>query len=143
MALSDLLEARVLERELLAAHRGEAHGHERVAPAPLDADDEPLPPTAVTDARPDLERQVVAARVELRLLDGGVAARLAPRGAEERQVLLGHLEQEARRLAEAVAVHPPVERVGDREALLRARAADVAEAPLLLDLVGRGHRARV
>src|SRR2546425_11804090 len=60
---SDLLQVGVLERELLAAHRREADGDERVTTAPLDTDHEPLAPAAVADARADLEGQVVGARI--------------------------------------------------------------------------------
>ena len=58
-------------------------------------------------------------------------------------MLRRHLEQEARGLAEAVAVHPAMEGVGDPEPRLRARDPDVAEPPLFLELVHRVHRADV
>src|SRR5439155_7458675 len=128
----------VLERELFSPDGGEADRDERVTAAPLDADHEPLAPAAVADARADLDGQVVVARVGERRLRLGRRPRLgAARGAEEGEVFRGHLEQEARRLAEAVAVHPAMEGVGDPELRLRARDPDVAEPPLFLELVHR------
>src|SRR3990170_3050351 len=92
---SELLELGVLERELLPADGGEAHRHERIAAAPLDADHEPLAPAAVADPSADLERQIVAPGVEPGLLRLDLARRWgAPAGAEHHQVLGGHLEEE-------------------------------------------------
>src|SRR2546428_2790074 len=65
---SDFLKLSVLERELLAAHRREADGDERVTTAPLDADHEPLAPAAVADGRADHEGQVVGALIRVQTI---------------------------------------------------------------------------
>src|SRR5207245_10939876 len=62
------------------------------------------------------------------------AARLRPRG-ERRQVLLRQLAQEARRLAHAISVDTPVQRVREVEPLAGARDANIAEPALFLDLL--------
>src|SRR2546429_7715776 len=106
---------RVLERQPLPANAGEADGDDRVAALLLDADDHPLAPARVPNARAHAKRQIVAER----LAEGRVrlahdpAARLRPR-VERRQVLLRHLAQEARRLAHAISVDTPVQRARER-----------------------------
>src|SRR5207302_1406298 len=65
--------------------------------------------------------------------------RLTP-SVQRDELALGHLAQESRGLADAVAMNPSMERVREIEALARARDADVAESALLLDLVLVVHR---
>src|SRR5207249_5132233 len=78
---------RVLERQPLPANAGEADGDDRVAALLLDADDHPLAPARVPNARAHAKRQIVAER----LAEGRVrlahdpAARFRPR-VERRQV---------------------------------------------------------
>src|SRR5207249_1279201 len=110
----------------------------------LDADDHPLAPARVPNARAHAKRQIVAER----LAEGRVrlahdpAARFRPR-VERRQVLLRHLAQEARRLAHAISVDTPVQRVREVEPLAGARDANIAEPPLFLDLLGILERPRM
>src|SRR2546428_11767522 len=54
---------RVLERQPLPAHAGEADGDDRVAALLLDADDHPLAPARVPNARAHAQRQIVAQRL--------------------------------------------------------------------------------
>ena len=81
-------------------------------------------------------------------------ARARPRRARRRRarlarafssvdLVLRDLQEKARGLADAVALDAAVERVGEHEALLGARDADVAEPALLLELLRVVHRARV
>src|SRR6266446_9763645 len=138
-----LLEVGVLQREPLAPDAGEGHGHHDVRAVALDADHQALSEARLAHARADLDRP--------RLLFGLVARhharlgerRLGSRGVEQREVRLRHLAQEPRGLADAVAVDAPVHGVREIEPLTRAGEPDVAEAPLLLDLLGIVHRARV
>src|SRR2546426_7738505 len=134
---------RVLEREPLASDAGEADGDDDVPAVALHADHQPLAEARVPHASADLDRPLLflglVARYHARLGE----RRLRPRGVEQREVRLRHLAQEARGLADAVAVDAPVHGVREVEALARAGEADVAEAALLLDLLGIAHRARV
>src|SRR5438876_7544465 len=54
---------RVLERQPLPANAGEADGDDRVAALLLDADDHPLAPARVPNARAHAKRQIVAERL--------------------------------------------------------------------------------
>src|SRR5262245_62810316 len=143
---SQLLEMSVLLREALAADAREADRHDVVAAVALDADDQPLAEARMAYARSHAERQLLGNRVGGRRVGGGVdgpaGRRLAP-DVQRRQLLFAHLAQEARGLANAVAVDPAVQRVGKVEALLGARQPDVAQAALLLDLLLLAHRPRV
>src|SRR5262245_677362 len=104
---SHLLEVGVLDREPLAADTREADRHDVVGAVALDADHQPLAEARMAHARADAERQVLADRVGRRGVGGrvlGPAGRwLAPR-VERDELALGHLPQEARGLADAVAV---------------------------------------
>src|SRR5215467_1698550 len=94
--------------------------------------------------RADAEGQVLADRVGSRSVRGRVLGparrRLAAR-VERDELALGHLAQESRGLADAVAVDAPMERVREMEPLAGARQPHVAEASLLLDFVLVVHRA--
>src|SRR3990172_3047795 len=59
----------------------------------------------------------------------------SPGCVEEGELLFRNLQEEARRLAQAVAVEPPVERVGQVELPLRPGEPHVAEPALLLQLL--------
>src|SRR5262245_7785789 len=143
---SQLLEVSVLHREALAPHAGEADRHDVVAAVALDADDEPLAEARMAHPRAHAERQVLGDGVRCGRVGGGIGGpagrRLAP-NVQRGQLILAHLAQEARGLADAVAVNPPVQRVREVEALAGPREPDVAEAALLLDLLLVVHRARV
>src|SRR5881296_2713285 len=135
---SELLQMGVLQREPLAADAGEAHRDDEVGAVPLDPDDEPLAETRVTHLGADAERQVFADGVRGRRV-GYRVRRPAGRGLTSRvqrdELILRHLAQEARGLADSIAVNPPVQRIRKIEPLAGARQSHVAQAALLLDLL--------
>src|SRR5438309_4557479 len=140
----ELLQLRVLQREPLAPDAGEAHGHDGVGAVALDADLQALAEAGVAHAGADPDWPRLLLGLVARHLAGGQGGRLLHAAAVERQeAILRHLAQEPGRLAHPVAVDAPVERPRQREPLLGARDPDVAQAALLLDLVGVVHRARV
>src|SRR2546425_7438109 len=104
----------VLERQALASHAGEPDRHDDVGALLLDAHDHALAPARVAHASADRERQVLLAHGRRGGVSDGVADHLrwGLRPYVERQALvLWHLAQEPRRLAHAVAVDAPVQRV--------------------------------
>src|SRR5437588_198376 len=58
----DLLEVRVLQREALAPHAREAHGHHDILTFSLHSDDEAFPESRVPDLGTDFHRKVVVTR---------------------------------------------------------------------------------
>src|SRR5262245_7185605 len=143
---SQLLEVCVLERQPLATDAGEAHRHDDVGPLPLHPHHQPFAPARVAHASADLDREIGLGRRGRRLMGDLVAQhvrrRLRPR-VQGLELPFRHLAEEPRRLPHAIAVNPPVERPGEEKPLLGPGHADVAEPPLLLDLLGVVHRAGV
>src|SRR5262249_7587893 len=93
---SDLLEMRVLERQALAAHAREVHGGDDVLALALYPHQEALAPSGVAQARAHLEGQAL---VDLRRRGRGGPrghARRARPAVEERDLLFGDLQEEAR-----------------------------------------------
>src|SRR3990172_12153157 len=103
---------RVLERQFLAPHTGEMDGHEHVLALALDPDQEPLAPARVAEPGSDPVGQIL---IDLPLVPPHPT--LSPKGermtpsagcVEEGELLFGNFQEKARRLAEAVAMEPPV-----------------------------------
>src|SRR4030095_2444284 len=102
---SQLLEMSVLHREALAPDAGEADRHDVVAAVALDADNEPLAEARMAHARAHAERQLLGDGVGGGGVGGGgdgpAGGCLAP-DVQRGQLVLAHLAQEARGLADAV-----------------------------------------
>src|SRR5262245_42714924 len=139
----ELLQMGVLKGEALAAHACEVHGGDHVVAFSLDAHEQAFAPARVAELGADAEGQIIVLHGGRRGRRLSHRGRRGARGVQQHELLRGNLEQEARGLAEAVALDAAMERVGEPEPLLGARDADVAEATLLLELLGLVHRPRV